>query len=107
MNNYHGDVVLLRNNLQRNNWIRLKLEGTVSNRDAIGARVTIHTSDGRQLRTIRGGSGYLSKEPCVAHFGLGQVAEIDEVEIHWPSGKRETRAGLSINREHVLVEPGD
>ena len=70
INNYRDHATLLRNNLRRNNWIQLRLQGTRSNRDAVGARVVLHTRLGTQMRTVRGGSGFLSDEPLTLSFGL-------------------------------------
>lgn len=105
VNNFHGPAVLLRNNLQRHNWVRLHLQGTSSNRDAIGARVILQTASSRQIRTVRGGSGFLSKEPCTVHFGLADEKDIQQIEINWPSGQSQTVDSLEINRQHTIVEP--
>ena len=105
VNNYRDDAVVLRNNLQRHNWMRIRLQGSASNRDAIGARVTIHTNAGKQLRTVRGGSGFLSKEESALHFGLKHLRQVDKIEVVWPSGRQQTIKNLPANREHTLVEP--
>jgi hypothetical protein len=104
VNNLVDRAVLLRNNLQRNHWIQLKLEGTKSNRDAIGARVWLHTSKGVQTRTVRGGGGYLSKEPNTLHFGLEDREAIERIDIWWPSGHRQSVADLQVDRVHQIVE---
>ena len=105
VNNYEASAVLLQNNLQRNNWIRFELEGTSSNRDAVGALVKVYTADSVQIRTVRGGSGFLSKEPYQVHFGLGSVNEVEKIEVDWPSGRRQSVVKPSINQEHHIVEP--
>ena len=105
INNYHDQSVVLRNNLQRNNWVRFRLEGTNSNRDAVGARVKLFTDAGTQMRTVRGGSGFLSKDPCAVHFGLNQSNNINKVEITWPSGLRQELSSVDINQEHHIIEP--
>ena len=105
INNYRDRATLLRNNLRRNNWVQLRLTGTASNRDAIGARVTLHTTRGAQVRTVRGGSGFLSKGPGILGFGLRDTERVDRVEIQWPSGAHQTVADLAINRIHVITEP--
>ena len=108
-------AVLLRNNLQRNHWIRIRLEGSQSNRDAIGAVVRVHTADGVQVKRVRGGSGFLSKEPCELHFGLGRDASsesgplggavVTKVEILWPSGRTQTIENPAIDQLHEVREP--
>ncbi|MDA2930718.1 CRTAC1 family protein [Acidobacteria bacterium AH-259-O06] len=105
LNNFHSAAVLLRNNLQRRNWVRLRLEGRASNRDAVGARVKLFTAVGVQTRTVRGGSGFLSKDPYALHFGLGRGEKIDRIHIVWPSGRSQTIRSPAINREHRIIEP--
>ena len=105
VNNYHSPAVLLQNNVQRNHWVQFTLEGVRSNRDAVGARVTLQAGGHRQTRTVRGGSGFLSKEPNVVHFGLGQAEAIESVEIHWPSGTRQVLTEVELDRQHRVLEP--
>lgn len=107
VNNFRDNAVVLRNNLQRHNWIRIRLLGSLSNRDAIGARATAHTRNGKQIRTVRGGSGFLSKEDGSLHFGLGDLRAVERIEIAWPSGRHQSVANLAINQEHTIVEPSD
>ncbi len=104
VNCYESGAILLSNNTQRRHWVRLELEGSLSNRDAIGARVELRAGGRVQRRTIRGGSGFLSKEPCELHFGLGAAESVEEVVITWPSGGRQVLTDLAINRAHEIVE---
>ncbi len=69
-----------------NHWLELRLEGTRSNRDAIGARIKIVTKSGAQYNHVTTSVGYASSSAGPVHFGLGQNASVDLVEIHWPSG---------------------
>jgi hypothetical protein len=69
-----------------NHWLELKLEGTRSNRDAIGARIKIVTKSGAQYNHVSTAVGYASSSAGPVHFGLGQNTSVDLVEIHWPSG---------------------
>jgi len=69
-----------------NHWLELRLEGTKSNRDAIGARIKIVTKSGAQYNHVTTSVGYASSSAGPVHFGLGQNASVDLVEIHWPSG---------------------
>jgi hypothetical protein len=69
-----------------NHWLELRLEGTKSNRDAIGARIKIVTKSGAQYNHVTTSVGYASSSAGPVHFGLGQDASVDLVEIHWPSG---------------------
>jgi hypothetical protein len=98
--------VLLRNTaVEAGSWIGFELEGTRSNRDAIGARVVV-TAGGRKLvRWITGGGSYLSSHDKRLIFGLGNSAPQDvNAEIHWPGGSVQTVTGLAVNRYHKLME---
>lgn len=85
-------------------WLELRLVGTRSNRDAVGARVRLHTARGAQTRVVTAGSGYLSGSSLVLHFGLGPAAAADDVEVTWPSGARQTIGTLAADRHWTLVE---
>ncbi|MFY9728013.1 MAG: CRTAC1 family protein [Bryobacteraceae bacterium] len=69
-----------------NHWLELRLEGTKSNRDAIGARIKIVTKSGAQYNHVTTSVGYASSSAGPVHFGLGRNVSVDLVEIHWPSG---------------------
>ncbi len=89
-------------------WIAFDLEGVVSNRDAVGARIRVKALGRTQWRQLSGCStGTHSCGPKRVHFGLGPASQVDEVEIHWPKGKVETLAGLASGRVHRLVEPSE
>jgi enediyne biosynthesis protein E4 len=100
--------VLLRNTWEQGGaWIGLELEGTRSNRDAIGAKVTVPLAGKKLVRWITGGVSYLSSHDKRLLFGLGRSAAPREVsaEIHWPSGQVQTVTGLAVGRYHKIVEP--
>jgi len=100
--------VLLRNTWEQTNaWIGLQLQGTRSNRDAIGAKVIVPLAQRKLVRWVMGGGSYLSSHDKRLIFGLGHTAVPNEVsaEIHWPSGQVQTVSGLAINRYHKIVEP--
>ena len=98
-----GQNQLLRNlNQNGNNWFEAELCGTISNRSAIGARVTIKHRDAlgnevNQIREVQSGNGYNSQHMQRVHFGLGVSTVIDEVHVRWPSG---------IMQTVLQVEPG-
>jgi len=99
--------VLLRNNLgQKNSWIGLRLEGVKSNRDAIGAKLTLRTGDRKLVRWLTGGSSYLSAHDKRVLFGLGNLTSSRrvDVEIVWPNGGTQVASSLDINRYHRIVE---
>ncbi|MEZ5363888.1 MAG: CRTAC1 family protein [Bryobacterales bacterium] len=86
-------------------WITLQLEGTTSNRSAIGARVTLRADGTRQVREVRSGGSYLSQSDLRLHFGLGNAGGIQRIEIQWPSGAVQILEGLESNRAHHIREP--
>ena len=96
---------LLRNDGgNRLSWISFLLEGTRSNRDAVGARVSLRAGQDWQHFEIREGDGYNSSGDPRAHFGLGGAARADRVEIRWPSGKVETFDGLQARTVYTIRE---
>jgi tetratricopeptide (TPR) repeat protein len=84
--------------------IAFRLQGTKSNRDGIGARVTIETLSGQQTRTLQAGSGFLSQHSKDIFFGLGEVKGPVQASIHWPSGLVQALKGLPINQRIWVVE---
>jgi hypothetical protein len=90
---------------QDNGWIELVLEGTTTNRSAIGARVTLTAGGVTQLRDVRGGGGHSNTQSSrVVHFGLGAESAIDEVTARWVGGTTETITGLEPGGRYLVVE---
>ena len=101
---------LLRNEAVGNHWITLGLEGTKSNRAAIGAKVTLEAGGRRQVVEVRSGGSYISHNDLRVHFGLGAASSVDRVSIRWPSGSVETTGRLAADgmyrvREGAGVRP--
>jgi hypothetical protein len=86
-------------------WIEVKLKGTKSNRDGIGARVEVDAAGKRWTAERVAGSGYLSQDDGRLHFGLGAAATIDKLIVHWPSGREQTVEQLGVDRLLTVVEP--
>jgi len=102
----NGKVALLRNeNQTANNYLRLKLIGTRSNRDGIGARVTLTLGAESQTREVRRGYSYLSSNDPRLLFGLGARTLVDKLQIRWQSGVVQTLGNLAVNQEFVVTEP--
>ena len=102
----NGTVTLLRNeNEIRNNWLRLKLVGTRSNRDGIGTRVTLTLGPKSQMREVHIGYSYLSSNDPRLLFGLGEHAVVDKLKIRWQSGVVQILEDIEINQELVVTEP--
>ncbi|MEO8660296.1 MAG: CRTAC1 family protein, partial [Bryobacteraceae bacterium] len=80
---------LLHNNgTGHGHWITLRLEGTKSNRSAIGARVTVYAGTRRLVNEVRSGSTFMSQSDLRLHFGLGALDAIEKIEVEWPSGPK-------------------
>ncbi|HEX9726662.1 MAG TPA: CRTAC1 family protein [Vicinamibacteria bacterium] len=104
-----GDsLLLLRNEVgNRNGWLSLRLVGRRSNRDAVGARVTVHLGGRRLFKEVKAGSSYLSQGSLELTFGLGEAPAADRVEIRWPSGEIQELGRIgSGSRVTVLEEVG-
>jgi len=106
VNQLDGPSMLLRNDggSKAGNWISLKLVGTKSNRNAVGAKVWLKVGSLIQVDEVRSGDSYLSHSDWRLHFGLGSATSVDEVVIRWPSGSNETLAKLPVNRTVKIVE---
>jgi len=87
------------------NWVILRLEGTISNRSAIGARVLLTAGGHTQMDEVRSGGSYLSQNDLRLHFGLGSAARIDRVAIDWPAGAHQVEEDVGINRIVTIREP--
>ena len=99
-------VTLLRNESKTpNNWLRLKLIGTRSNRDGIGARLTLTIGAESQTREIHTGASYLSSNDPRVLFGVGQQTTVDQLKIRWQSGVVQMLENIAVNQELVITEP--
>lgn len=94
----------LKNIGAENHWLNLRLQGTVSNRAAIGTRVEAFAGDWRRVDEVRAGSGYNSQNSLTLKFGLGQHDKLDSLLVFWPSGIKETYFGIPANRDVRIVE---
>jgi hypothetical protein len=104
--NQNGPLLLYKNTVAaQNGWIEFELEGTRSNRSAIGAQVTLFWNDQKQVQEVSGGSGFASENDRRLHFGLGPNPQIDKAMIRWPSGKLQTIDKPAANQLHKMKEP--
>ena len=101
-----GHPVLLRNvDPNRNHWLELKLVGGPrSPRDAVGSTVYLTANGMKQREDVISGGSYLSSNDPRPHFGLGQATKVDNIEIHWPSGKVEHFTAPGVDRIVTLAE---
>src|SRR6516162_561618 len=101
----NGSAFLYRNDVSNGNrCLRLKLVGTKSNRDAIGAVVRVFAAGHPQTRMVRSGSSYLSQSELPVTFGVGKLDKIERVVIDWPSGATEEYTNLATQRMIQITE---
>jgi predicted nucleotidyltransferase len=104
ISNVDDRPTLLRNDTVAGHWITMRLVGVKSNRDGIGAKVAVVAGGWRQISEVRAGGSYVSHNDMRLHFGLGDEATVDEVEIRWPSGLVERVDRLKVDRFYEARE---
>lgn len=105
MTTNNGPAVLLRNDVPSGNRsLRLRLVGTRSNRDGIGARVRVFHGTTVQTRVVKSGSSYLSQSELALTFGLARQERAERVVIDWPSGRTEEFKDVAAGRSFVCTE---
>ena len=102
----NGPAYLFRNdgNANGNHWLRVRLQGTKSNRDGIGAVVRLKTPSHSQWQTVHSGSSYASQSELVLTFGLGRDTQIQALDVEWPSGLKESVRHARIDRSNLITE---
>jgi hypothetical protein len=105
VNNVHDTPDLFRTETSgRNHWLTVALEGTRSNRSAIGARLRCAAGGALQTQEVRGGGSYDSQNDLRVHFGLSDAATVERLEVRWPSGLEEEWRDLAADRILSLRE---
>jgi len=105
VNNQNDPPTLLHNESESpDHWISIRTVGTKSNRDGIGARVTLLAGGRRQIQDVTSGGSYLSQNDLRVHFGLGSATRIDRIEIRWPSGTIDQVEGAPVDRFLTVEE---
>ena len=105
--NLGGYTSLYKNRCEEpNNWLVVKAVGTESNRDGIGARITVNAGGKSQIREIASGRSFMGHHMIPVHFGLGNADKVDEIIVKWPSGKVQTVSSVAINNRITIIEPG-
>ena len=99
-----GYPMLFTEKFDDNNWIRLKLEGTESNRSAIGARIQLTAGGRTQIRDVASGGSSFSQNSLWPTFGIGKSAIIDSIRIIWPSGIVQTLMEIEPNQTLEILE---
>jgi hypothetical protein len=99
-------AIMYHNLGNNNNWVGFILEGTESNRDAVGTLVTLVTGNSRQMRYTKAPQSWKVQEHPYIHFGIGQSTTIDSVIIRWPLGRIQVLTDVTSNQYHKIQEPG-
>jgi HEAT repeat protein len=97
----------LSNESPKKHWVGLKLIGKKSNRDGVGAFVQLTTANGKQLRSVVSGEGFLSDSDKRMIFGLGDEDNIDELIVNWPSGHKQTVQSMQADHYWLIEENND
>ncbi|WKZ65560.1 MAG: FG-GAP-like repeat-containing protein [Flavobacteriales bacterium] len=87
-----------------NNWVRINLQGTLSNINGIGARVELTSPMGTQMRDVKSGDGFRHMSFIGAHFGLGTDDVVEQVTVYWPSGQVDVVKGVAVNTATTITE---
>lgn len=104
--NQRGPLLIYKNTVApENQWIDFDLEGTASNRSALGTEVKVFWNGRQQVQTVSGGSGFCSENQRRLHFGLGKNAQLERVVVRWPSGKTQTLANPLMSQVNKIKEP--
>jgi len=104
--NQKGPLLVYKNTVApESDWIEFQLEGTASNRSAIGAKVTLFWNGEQQAQEVSGGTGFSAQNDRRLHFGLGKNPKIEKAVIRWPSGKVQTIDQPAPRQLHKIKEP--
>jgi hypothetical protein len=104
--NQKGPLLIYKNTVTPENaWIEFSLEGTASNRSAIGTQVTLSWNGQQQEQEVSGGSGFAAQNDRRLHFGLGKDPHVEKAVIRWPSGKVQTLDHPAANQILKIKEP--
>lgn len=103
-NNGQAPNLLRNDGGNRQNWLKVRLVGTRSNRAGVGALVTVTLGQRSLLRQVTAGSSYLTQNDPRVHFGLGNIERVERLEVRWPSGVIDTLGNIRPNRLVTVVE---
>jgi hypothetical protein len=104
--NQNGPLLVYKNTVNpKNEWIEFRLNGTKSNRSAIGAQVSLFWNGEQQIQEVSGGSGFAAQNQRRLHFGLGRNPQLKKAVIRWPSGRIQTLDHLTADKLYTVEEP--
>ncbi len=104
--NQKGPLLIYKNSVAPGrHWIQFELEGTKSNRDAIGAQVELQWKNRKQVQQVTTASGFSAQNQRRLHYGLGDANAVDRVVIRWPAGQVQTIEHPAVDTLHRIKEP--
>ncbi len=103
--NLEEPITVYRNESSNAHGITVRLDGAASNRFGVGAKVTVRTAGGQQVRHLQPSSGFLASNEPIVHFGLGADTTIEELAIRWPSGHVQSFHDLAVDSQYTIAEP--
>ena len=101
---FYSAGTIYYNSLEGNNWIKINTVGTESNRNGIGARITLTSAMGTQIRDVRSAEAFSSMQTLTAHFGIGTDVAIESIHVCWPSGIEDVIYNPDINSTITITE---
>ena len=106
LNSRREPTILRNDSAPGNHWIQIRLRGTKTNRDGIGARVKVVAGDLTQIDEVHSGRGYQSHYGMRLHFGLGKRARVERVEVRWIGGGVDILEKVGVDRLLTITEGG-
>ena len=105
----NGDLLearclLYRNDASQGNWLQVELKGVKSELNGLGSRIEVTADDVVLIREIQGGSSHLSQNTTIAHFGLGNLEEVETLIVKWLGGKSQTLNNIAVNQKIIITE---
>ena len=92
-------------NLAASNYLKITLRGLAPNSGAVGARIELTARGNPQVREVQLGSNYVTHNPLIQHFGLGDEDLVDELTVHWPDGDTTILQDLPANQHLTIEQP--
>ncbi|MCP3979742.1 MAG: CRTAC1 family protein [bacterium] len=104
LNSRHEPTILRNDSVNTNHWIQIQLRGTKTNRDGVGARVSVVAGDLTQIDEVHSGRGYQSHYGTRLHFGLGNHSRVDRIEVRWIGGGVDVLQDVRVDRRVTITE---
>lgn len=104
VNNYARPTLLRNDGGNRNNWLHVQLIGTNANRNAVGAKIQVKTTNQTQIREVYAGDSYMSFNSFIAEFGVGSATQVESVQVIWSNGDTQTLHNVPTNQRLRITQ---